>query len=73
MLETALTPSGEKVVHLIHYDNGHDAEDVTVTLPFCAKAVEAFSYEEGIQAVMVSENQVRINSFRTLCTLKFKE
>ena len=73
MLETALTPAGEKVVHLIHYDNGHDAEDVTVTLPFCAKAVEAFSYEEGVQAVMVSENQVRINSFRTLCTLKFKE
>jgi hypothetical protein len=73
LLEYALTQEGEKLVHLINCCNSEDVKELTVQLPFEAKAVEAFSYEEGVTARMTAPSSVAINSFRTLCTLKFKE
>ena len=71
LLETALTPDNKKVIHLIHCDNSKDVTDVTIKLPFTSDSVEAFSYEEGVTAIMSAPDTVRISSFRTLCTLKF--
>ena len=71
LLETALTPDNRKVIHLINCDNSKDAVDVTIKLPFITDSVEAFSYEEGVTAIMSAPDTVRITSFRTLCTLKF--
>ena len=73
LLETALAPDGSKLVHLINCNNSVDVQNVTVKLPFSAASVEAFSYETGIRAEMTEQNVAVINSFRTLCTLKFKE
>ena len=73
ILETALTPAGERILHLINCDNGKDVKNVTVKLPFTASDVEALSYEENVKARMSCPDSVTINSFRTLCTLKFKD
>ena len=71
LLETVLTPDNKKVIHLIHCDNSKDVTDVTVKLPFTANTVAAFSYEENVSAQMIAPDTVKINSFRTLCSLKF--
>ena len=73
LLETALTPQGEKLVHLIHCENSKDAENVVIHLPFEAAGVEAFSYEKGVEAQMIDSSTVIVKSFRTLCTLKFRK
>ena len=73
LLETALTTAGEKVIHLINSRNSADLTGLTVKLPFRAAEVEAFSFEPGVKAALIAPDEVRIESFRTLCTLKFKD
>ena len=73
LLETALTPTGEKVVHLLNTKNENPVQSVSVKLPFTAKKVTVFSYESDVKACLTAANQVEIDSFRTLCTLKFQE
>ena len=72
LLETALTPDGSRLIHLINCANGADAENVTIKLPFTASNVQIFSYETGLRAVMTSPDTVTVPAFRTLCTLKFQ-
>lgn len=72
LLETALTPDGSKLLHLINCANGADAENVTVKLPFTASKVQIFSYETGLTAVLTAPDTVTVPAFRTLCTLKFQ-
>ena len=73
LLETALTPAGERLVHLLNTKNEEPLRDVTLKLPFTAKNVTAFSCEPGVTARMAGADRVKIDTFRTLCTLKFEE
>ena len=73
LLETALTPAGERLVHLLNTKNEEPLRNVKLKLPFTAKNVTAFSYEPGVTACMAGADHVSLDTFRTLCTLKFEE
>lgn len=72
VIECALTAENELLLHLINMDNSSCVENLEITLPGKAEKVEAFSFEEDLQAELAGPDRLKIRALKTFGTFKLK-
>ena len=70
MVETAVAPDGDKLIHLVNMRNAEVVGELRFTLPFDAAAVRVYSFEPGVTAELAGRT-VTVRRLKTLVTLKF--
>ncbi|MBP5637885.1 MAG: hypothetical protein J6X55_00265 [Victivallales bacterium] len=70
LVETAIAPDGDRLIHLINMRNTDVVDELHLTLPFDANSVQVYSFEPEATAEMKGQ-VVTVRNLKTLVTLKF--